>query len=173
MKVVRCESYLMTMGPLFRTRWSLLLTGLLSCLSVMPALAQGANFKGLTLAANFLPSEARVSGNTAGYFSLSNIVPRDSKGNLCLGFADSTPDHILVLQQDFSSLTLQVDSGGNDTTLLVQGPTENAIRCGSITSRRNPDAQIQDSYWPAGAYRIWVGAFNQGERLDYVLTVNE
>ena len=163
----------MSIGSLFRTQWSLLLTGLLSCLSVMPALAQAANFESLTLSANFLPSDARVRGSTAGFFSLSNIVSRDRRGNLCLGFADSNPDHILVLQQDFPSLTLQVDSGGNDTTLLVQGPTDNAIRCGSITDRRNPDARIQDINWPAGAYRIWVGTFNQGERLDYVLTVSE
>ena len=158
---------------LFRTRWRLLLTGLLSCLYAMPALAQATNFESLTLSANFLPTDARVRGSTAGFFSLSNIIPRDREGNLCLGFADSTPDHILVLQQDFSSLTLQIDSGGNDTTLLVQGPTDNTIRCGSMTNRRNPDARIQAVNWPAGAYRIWVGAFNQGERLDYVLTVSE
>ena len=163
----------MAISSLFRNRWSLLLTGLLSCFSVAPVLAQAANYEGLTLSANFIPSDAQVRGSTAGFFSLSNIIPRDKEGNLCLGFADSTPDHILVLQQDFPNLTLQVNSGGNDTTLLVQGPTENTIRCGSMTDRRNPDAKIQDRNWPAGAYRIWVGTFNQGERLDYVLTISE
>ena len=149
----------LAMGSPFRPYWSWLLTGLLSCLSGLPALAQATNFEGLTLSANFLPSDARVRGSTAGFFSLSNIIPRDREGNLCLGFADSTPDHILVLQQDFPSLTLQVDSGGNDTTLLIQGPTDNTIRCGSMTDRRNPDARIEDINWSAGAYRIWVGGF--------------
>ncbi|MFE4106836.1 hypothetical protein [Almyronema epifaneia] len=138
-------------------------------LGSLPALAQTALFDNLVLPAE-LPNEApSAEGFTAGFYSLANIVSRDSDGNFCLGFADSTPDHILVLEQDLAELTLQVDSGGQATTLLVQGPDDNTIRCASGT-RRQPDAVLQDTDWLAGSYRVWVGAFEQGNRYDYVLT---
>jgi hypothetical protein len=82
------------------------------------------------------------------------------------------PDHILTLQSDFPSLTITVDSG-EDTTLLVQGPNDNSIRCGQDISRSNLDAQVVDSNWQAGTYRIWVGAHEQGQRFSYSLTVQE
>lgn len=135
--------------------------------------AQTANFDGLTLSAGFTSTQATVTGATAGFFSLSSITARDRNGNLCLGYADSTPDHIMVLQQDFAHLTLQVDSGSNETTLLVQGPDDNTIRCGSGASRRNPGALLEDTDWQAGTYRIWVAAFDQGQRYDYNLTASE
>ncbi|MBE9135804.1 hypothetical protein IQ254_01050 [Nodosilinea sp. LEGE 07088] len=114
---------------------------------------------------------AEVGGSTNGIFALSNIAGRDRRGNICVGFADSAPNHVMVLQQNFDSLTLQVNSGGSDTTLLVQGPDDSMIRCGEDTDRRNPDAQIQDQNWAAGTYRIWVGSHNQGQRHSYSLSV--
>jgi hypothetical protein len=77
-----------------------------------------------------------------------------------------------VLENDFSSLTLTVDSG-EDTTLLIQGPDDNTIRCGQDISRSNPDAEISDDNWSAGTYRVWVGTHNQGERFSYTLTAEE
>jgi hypothetical protein len=114
---------------------------------------------------------AQVEGSTNGIFALSSIAGRDRRGNICVGFADSNPNHIMELQQGFDSLTLQINSGGNDTTLLVQGPDDSTIRCGEDTDRRNPDAQIQDQDWAAGTYRIWVGSHNQGQRYSYSLSV--
>jgi hypothetical protein len=111
-----------------------------------------------------------VNGVTAGLFSLANLAVRDHQGLICTGFADVNPDHILTIQEPLAQLTLQVDSGGNDTTLLVQGPTPDQVRCGEDIDRRNPDAKIQDQNWPAGTYQIWVGAHNQGQRHNYVLT---
>ncbi|HIK45311.1 MAG TPA: hypothetical protein IGR64_10550 [Leptolyngbyaceae cyanobacterium M65_K2018_010] len=77
----------------------------------------------------------------------------------------------MTLQEDFAQLTIRVDSGGNDTTLLIQGPTDNLIRCGEDTDRRNPDAQVQGQNWSAGIYRIWVGSHHQGQRYSYTLIV--
>jgi hypothetical protein len=146
---------------------------LLATLGVAPVLAQSANFDSLTLSAGFSPADGTVQGYTQGSFSLSSVANRDRSNNLCVGFADTTPDHILVLEQDFSQLTLQVDSGGGDTTLLVQGPDDGTVRCGDDTSRNNTDASIQDSEWTAGTYKVWVGAFESGVRYDYTLTVRE
>lgn len=149
----------------------LLLSGLAVVLGLSPALAQSANFDGITLPA---PSSSTnsVDGRTVGSYSLSNIADSDINGSLCAGYADTNPDHILTLNSDFSSLTIQVNSG-RDTTLLIQGPNDNTVRCGQDISRSNLDAQIVDGNWETGTYRIWVGAHNQGDRFDYTLTVNE
>ncbi|HEY9881134.1 MAG TPA: hypothetical protein V6D29_21925 [Leptolyngbyaceae cyanobacterium] len=148
-----------------------LLGGLVSLLGVAPALAQEANFGSITLGGG--TQSGSVQGHTAGFFALSEIAGRDRSGNVCAGFAASTPDHILVLQQDAPSLTVQVDSGGNDTTLLIQGPNDNTIRCGDDTDRRNRDAMIQDGSWAAGTYRVWVGTHDQGQRYNYTLNVSQ
>ena len=138
---------------------------------ISPVLAQNANFESITLAA-YPPTTASVSGNTVGSFSLANIASNDLRGNLCAGFADANPGHILTLQSDFPTLTITVDSG-EDTTLLVQGPNDNSIHCAQDISRTNLDAQIVDTNWRAGTYRIWVGAHEQGQRFSYSLTVTE
>lgn len=144
---------------------------MISFLGVAPAFAQEANFGSLTLGGG--TQSGSVQGHTAGFFTLSEIAGRDRNGNVCAGFAASTPDHILVLQQDTPALTVQVDSGGNDTTLLIQGPNDNTIRCGDDTDRRNLDAVVQDGSWAAGTYRIWVGTHDQGQRHDYTLNVGQ
>lgn len=135
----------------------------------LPTLAQQANFESFTLSG--ATPTASVSGFTNGISALSNIAGRDRNGIICAGFADTNPDHIMVLQQDLASLTLQVNSGGNDTTLLVQGP-DDTVRCGEDSDRRNPDALIQDQDWSAGTYRIWVGSHHQGQRYSYSLNAN-
>lgn len=149
----------------------LLLGGLAMVMSISPALAQSANFEGITLSA-YPPASAHVDGRIVGAFSLSNIAESDATGNLCAGFADTNPDHILTLESDFPSLSVIVDSG-EDTTLLIQGPDDNTVRCGQDISRSNLDAQVIDDEWKAGNYRIWVGAHNQGQRFSYTLTVSE
>ncbi len=137
---------------------------------VIPALAQQANFEALTLSES--SPAASVEGFTNGLSALSSITGRDRNGAICTGFADTNPDHILVLQQDFASLTLQVNSGSNDTSLLIQGPDDGTVRCGEDTDRRNPDAMVQDQNWSAGTYRIWVGSHHRGQRHNYTLSVS-
>ncbi|MGF1460409.1 MAG: hypothetical protein ACFBSG_15460 [Leptolyngbyaceae cyanobacterium] len=149
----------------------LVLSGLALLVSVAPVLAQTANSEGITLSA-YPPAGASVSGRIVGSFSLSNIVGSDQNGNLCAGYADTNPDHILTLESDFPSLTVTVDSG-EDTTLLIQGPDDNTVLCGQDISRSNLDAQVAATDWQAGTYRIWVGAHDQGQRFSYSLTVEE
>jgi hypothetical protein len=162
----------MSLKPLYRLGKSLVYLGSLAILaSWKPALAQTANFEGITLA-TYPPTAASVEGRIVGSFSLSAIANTDINGNLCAGFADTKPDHILTLTNDFPTLTITVDSG-QDTTLLIQGPNDNTIRCGQDISRSDLDAQVVDQNWQAGTYRIWVGAHNQGQRFPYVLTVQE
>lgn len=158
---------------LFRSLARLKWAGLaVIALGAAPALAQSANFDTLTLTPGFGASDAAVSGFTGGSVALASIANRDVAGTLCLGYADSAPDHILVLQEDFDRLTLQVDSGGNDTTLLIQGPNNGTIRCGDDTGR-NKDASVRSTNWGAGEYRVWVGSFDPNTRYDYTLRASQ
>lgn len=138
---------------------------LLALAASVPALAQNANFGTMMLAPGFSESAATVAGSTGGIFSLSSIANRDRDNNLCLGFGSDrdVPDYIMVLQQDFAQLNIRVRSRQNQTTLLIQGP--GGVRCG--------DDSISGANWPAGSYRIWIGAKESGGQSDYTLLVRQ
>lgn len=145
----------------------------IATLSAGSALANKANFEKLTLSPGFEASTGVVSGFTGGSTSLPAIVAnRDRQNNPCLGFGDPTPDHVMELKRDFSRLRLEVNSNGHDTTLLIQGPDKNSIRCGDDTDSSR-DASIEDTNWKAGSYKIWVGSMEAGSRRNYTLTVRE
>lgn len=117
-------------------------------------------------------SSAQISGQTVGSYGLANIASRDSIGEFCLGYADRAPDHIFTLEQDFSQLTIAVNSGGADTTLLIQGPNDGTVRCNDNASRQSRDAAIQAPF-AKGTYDVWVGAYEQEGRHRYNLTITE
>ena len=112
----------------------------------------------------------QFEGTTGGDYSLMRLAGRDRRRRLCLGYGNGKPDHVLILTEDMNRLSLSVTSGG-DTTLLVDGPR--GIDCSDNDRRNSRDAAVQDGTWPAGTYRIWVGAFERGDRIDYKLLVNE
>lgn len=124
----------------------------------------------VTLATGF--TSAQVSGETVGSYGLANIASRDRSGEFCLGYADRDPDYVLTLEQDFSQLTIAVNSGGADTTLLIQGPNDGTIRCNDNANGRSRDARIQDSF-AKGTYQMWVGSFDQEGRHRYNMTISE
>ncbi len=137
-------------------------------LSALPATAQPANFKSLTLDGK--TTVGMMMGSTGGSTSLPAIVGTSDRHNQkCLGFGDPTPDHTLVLQQPFSKLKLQVDSGGADTTILVAS-ADGVIRCGD-DSGSSKDASLEDTDWRAGTYRIWIGTVAPNTSRDYRLVV--
>ncbi|MEH2209677.1 hypothetical protein [Nostoc sp.] len=153
----------------FRGGW---LLAILTAITATPAIAQTANFGTFNLSTNFNPAQGTVQGFTGGSYSLSAISNRDRDQKACIGFADPQPDHIMVLEKDFSQLTIQVDSNNNDTTLIIQGPDKTTIRCGDDTGK-SKDASVSDRDWKRGTYRIWVGTFNPGVKRDYTLNVEQ
>ncbi|MEH1829374.1 MAG: hypothetical protein V7L22_29230 [Nostoc sp.] len=153
----------------FRGGWLLII---LTTITATPVIAETANFGTFNLSANFNPAQGTVQGFTGGSYSLSAISNRDRDQKACIGFADPNPDHIMVLEKDFSQLTIQVDSNNNDTTLLIQGPDQTTIRCGDDTGK-SKDASVSDRNWKSGTYRIWVGTFNPGVKRDYTLKVEQ
>lgn len=147
------------------------LVALIAVLSATPVLSQTANFTNLNLSPGFPPRSGRVIGHTGGNYSLSSIANSDRNKKPCIGYGSQTPDHIIVLQKDFPRLSVQVNSGNKDTTLVIQGPN-NLTLCGDDTGSRK-DASVAASNWKAGEYRIWVGSIDAGKGWDYTLTVRE
>lgn len=112
----------------------------------------------------------QVTGVTAGRYSLTQLAARDRHRKLCLGFGDEQPDYTFTLNEPMSQLQVAVNSSGQDTTLLVQGPL--GVTCNDNAERGTRDATIDGEDWPEGTYRVWVGAFNSGDRLDYTLSIS-
>lgn len=160
------------MAKLFKNYRFLKLAIALGCvLSATPALAETANFGSRSLAPGFSLEDGSVTGFTGGSYSFSALANRDEQGNSCLGYGDSQPDYILTLEQDFAALQLVVDSGGADTTLVIEGPE--GFWCGNDIDDFNPDAQIIGENVKAGSYSVWVGTMNAGDRQNYTLTISE
>lgn len=149
-----------------------LILTILAAMTPTVVIADTANFGTITLLPGFEQTEGKMTGYTGGSYSLSAISNRDRHKHACIGFADPTPDHILVLKKNFSRLKIQVNSGGSDTTILIQGPDNKTIRCGDDTGK-SKDASIEDSDWKAGTYKIWVATFNRGVKQNYTLSVQE
>lgn len=133
----------------------------------LAAAAQAAS--NMTLATGF--TSAQASGETVGSYGLANIASRDSRGEFCLGYADRSPDYVLTLEQDFAQLTIAVNSGGADTTLLIQG-SDGTVHCNDNASRQSRDAQIQADF-AKGTYEMWIGSFEQEGHHRYNLTIAE
>ncbi|YAF98391.1 MAG: hypothetical protein AB3A66_12365 [Nodularia sp. CChRGM 3473] len=153
----------------FRGGW---LLAIITAITATPAIAETSHFGTLSLSPGFDSAQGTVTGYTGGSYSLSDISKRDRDRHPCVGFADPQPDHILVLEKDFETLKILVNSGGHDTTLLIQGPDDKTIRCGDDTGA-SKDASIADKNLKSGTYRIWVGTFNPGVRRNYTLTVQQ
>ena len=135
-----------------------------------PVTANNSFFGKISLSSNSETVKKTVTGYTGGSYSLSSVSKRDVHRNLCIGFADSKPDHILVLEKDFPKLNIKVNSGGYDTTLLIVGPDKKTVRCGDDTGK-SKDASINDRNWKAGTYQIWVGSFKARTRKNYRLSL--
>jgi hypothetical protein len=151
-----------------RLRWGSCLL-VFSMLSAIPALAQSANFGTLTLGGNTI--SGTLNGSTGGSASLPAIVSNnDRHDKRCLGFADPNPDHLLVLQKPFSRLKLSVNSGNQETTIVVRGPN-NVIRCGDNSTSSSKGATLEDTDWQPGTHQVWIGSIESGVKQNYRLTV--
>ncbi|MBU7584091.1 MAG: hypothetical protein KAF91_14465 [Nostoc sp. TH1S01] len=145
---------------------------ILTAITATPAIAETPNFGKFSLLPGFEPAQSKYSGYTGGSFSLSAISNRDRDKKACIGFADPKPDYTMVLEKDFDQLTILVNTGNTDTTLLIKGPDNDTIRCGDDTGR-SKDASISDRNWKKGIYQIWVGTFNSDDKHKYTLTVQQ
>ena len=145
---------------------------LISLILAIPSetFAQRNNLDDLILAVGSEETKSILIGSTGGTYSLASISNKDKEGNPCIGYGDPKPDHIMTLKSNFSRLKLQIDSAGNETTLVVKAVANNQIRCGFGQNNRQ-DALIEDRNWSAGTYHIWVGSVRPNQRSQYRLSV--
>ena len=152
---------------LFAKHGSLLVLSL--ALISVPAIAESANFGEFTLGSSPQnKSIMAVTGRTDGSYDLSSIAKTDKAGNPCIGYASVNPDHVMILEENVSQLKLEVDSNGQDTTLVISGP-DNFIHC-DFGTNDTPDAAIKDLNLPSGKYKIWVGSIEPEQNWDYRLS---
>lgn len=146
---------------------TLTLTG--CALPSVSVLAQQYDFSNFSLTVGFHPTAAIVTGYTGGSYSLASIINQDKYGNPCMGYGDPEPDHVMILKDNFQKLSLEIDSGGQDTTLVIKGPN-NDIRCG-FGQDNLKDAVVKGSDWQPGEYYIWVGSIVPNQKASYRLSV--
>ena len=159
------------MIKLYRPSYWSLIAGL-TLIPAIATIAQRPNQDHFILAVDSSQTSAIVTGSTGGGYSLASIANRDRYGNPCMGYGDPEPDHIMILESEFSQLSLKVNSRGSDTTLIVKGPGRNNIRCG-FGKNNHRDALVQDSQWKPGEYKIWVGSVSPNQRSGYRLSVQQ
>ena len=135
-----------------------------------PAVAQrAANFGVITLSSSS-QAQGQTRGHTQGSVPLASITRQDSQGNMCVGFAESEPDHVLRANQNLGAIAVRVDSNGGDTTLLVQA-ANGTTWCGDDAAG-STDARVQINNLSSGDYHVWVGSFDPGVRYQYRLHIN-
>ncbi len=154
-----------------RSRWQ---TGLLGAmaLAIGPLLALSTPIAALaeTVPLTLTNGWAQATGVTTSRYSLTQLASRDRHRKLCLGFGDEQPDYTFTLNEPMPHLQVAVDSNGQDTTLLVQGPL--GVSCNDNAERGTRDAAISGEDWPEGTYRVWVGSFDSGNPLNYTLHIS-
>lgn len=113
-----------------------------------------------------------VDGYTAGAVPLFSIlnVQAGENNQPCVGYADRNPDHILQLTTALSTVTVEINSNGEDTTLMIEAPDQ-TVYCSD--DGNDSDAVITGQNWEAGDYKVWVGAFDSGQSYDYTLSVRQ
>jgi hypothetical protein len=123
-----------------------------------------ATFEDFDLSPGFLPDPTTGTGLSGGRVDAATYG--NTSHGPCTGMIDDTPDHTMVLRQDFSQLRVQVDSG-QDTSLVIRGP--GGLRCNDDSDGLNP---VIEGYWPAGTYQIYVGSVESGTH-NYSISISE
>jgi hypothetical protein len=98
------------------------------------------------------------------------IAERDSNQQRCMGYGSLAPDHVLDIKGDVSQLKLRIASRGQDTTMIVQGP-DNRVLCVDDAPEGGKDAGLDWNNAKTGTYKVWIGAFDSGNRFRYTLNV--
>jgi hypothetical protein len=135
----------------------------LALATVVVVLVVGVGADATTLVPGFEP--LRLTGVAGGTVRATRFGNTDE--GFCTGWIDATPNHEFTLEQAFDTLTLEV-SAPSDTTLIVLGPT--GTRCNDDATDDNPNPQLRGA-WAAGQYRVYVGSYEEGQRIRYTLTV--
>jgi hypothetical protein len=126
------------------------------------------NLDNITVGPRFSPNPIEIRSTAGGTIAVKEIVGKTSTPTgPCTGFANSKPNHVLVLTTFFKSLSVLVDSP-EDTALAIQGP--GGVWCNDDYIGKNPGISGQ---WLPGTYNIWVGPYAKDRQPSYVLRITE
>ena len=90
-------------------------------------------------------------------------------GATCRGYVTARPSHVLTLQDELDFFQIYVAEATESTTLVVVAPDE-TVQC---DASEGDHPNITRVLWPAGAYRIWVGAHRTDASFPYRLGLSE
>lgn len=120
----------------------------------------------LRLRRGFLPDPRYLSGTiTLG----ERAVDVSGLSEACNGHVPPQPSHVLTLQEDLDFFQIFVAEATEGATLVVLGP-DASVGCDAEDETR---AQVTREHWPAGLYRIWVGAARDDAAFPYRLGLSE
>ncbi|BBC22711.1 hypothetical protein [Pseudanabaena sp. ABRG5-3] len=142
------------------------LVGIAATLAIAsPSFAQSA----IALGRNFRPDPATLQGNGGGNVSLASLA---GIADNCRGFANTTPNHTITLNETFPLLDLLVYNSNvnDDPTLLVKGPNGIVICADDESSGRYPQTNRR---LPKGTYQVWVGSKSVNQSFPYTLSLSE
>ena len=121
-----------------------------------------------TLESQFTPNPLILEGMSGGELKATEVVQTEETATgYCDGYVNRQPNHILVLQNFFEFLKIEVESN-NDTTILVQGP--GGVWCNDDAYNTNP---VIEGEWQEGRYQIWIGSYEANSSKNYQIKISE
>lgn len=125
-------------------------------------------FETATLTPGFEQDSVTLHGISGGFTTADQLTAQaETPTGACLGYVDTDPDHILVLEEFFDYLKLQVQSP-EDTTMVVKGP--GGTWCNDDFTDQNPAIAGQ---WLPGTYQVWIGSYRKDKYSPYIIQVSE
>ena len=120
----------------------------------------------IRLRRGFLPDPRTLEGAIAPTTEGLDVSGLEAS---CGGVVVTAPSHVITLQEDFDYFQVYVADAPEDTVLIVLGP-DGSLVCDSSDEDQ---PQVENAIWPAGVYRIWVGAQRADAAFPYQLGVSE
>ncbi|MGF1465924.1 MAG: hypothetical protein ACFCGT_07300 [Sandaracinaceae bacterium] len=123
-----------------------------------PAAPTAAAGPAVAIGTGFTPDPTVAAGTAGG------AVSATSHNQSCAGWIGAAPNHVLNLQTAFPNLRVVVNGQGADTTLVIRDPAGN-YRCDD-DGGNNFNPLVAGAFAP-GPHQVFVGAYNEGERVSY------
>jgi len=120
----------------------------------------------IRLRRGFLPDPRYLEGNVVGS---TEFVDTGGIGDTCRGFVPARPAHVVNLSDDLDFFQIYVAEAPEGSTLVVVAP-DGGVSCDAADGDH---PSVTRTSWPAGAYRVWVGAHRLDGTFPYRLGLSE
>ena len=142
-----------------------IVSAILGCTLQNPSSAQSVSTR-ITLGDEVEPDPLIVRGMSGGEIKAAERVNTEgTTTGFCNGFIGTKPNHLLILNNFFEYLKIEVKSQ-TDTTIIVEGP--GGVWCNDDSDDANPALEGQ---WQPGKYKIWVGSYQEDGNNQYKIKI--